>query len=229
MICFADHRTKRGDGGRGVEIENTEEIFMLKIVLRLHATAGHEGIGDADGGGVSELHSDIKLIITVQKGIVNDVENIVLVVVPVFIRKLRRDTLHLFGKAVLAGHTVIALQHCAYRVIVFRLQLPQIEVSGLLPASGVRNIKHIAQAGVVSVGVYKGNAGAAAPDIAPHALVPKVVFRTGGGLRALGVNHELLVVRVLVEPRGGGQKGCPFLIAARELRCRVLCHLAVCL
>ena len=56
---------------------------MLKVVFRLQATAGHKGKGDTDGGGVSELLSDVKRIILLQKTSVNDVEQIVLMVIPV--------------------------------------------------------------------------------------------------------------------------------------------------
>ena len=36
---------------------------MLKVVFRLHAAAGHEGVCDADGSGVSELRPDVEFII----------------------------------------------------------------------------------------------------------------------------------------------------------------------
>ena len=52
-------------------------------------------------------------------------------------------------------------------------------------------------------------AAAAAPDIAPHFLIPEVVLRAGGGLRALHIDHELLVVGVLIQPCGGGQERRP--------------------
>ncbi len=79
---------------------------MLKVIFRLQAAAGHEGKGDADGGGVSELLSDVKRIILLQKTSVNDVEQIVLMVVPVVRRKLTGDFFKLVGKAVLAGNAV---------------------------------------------------------------------------------------------------------------------------
>lgn len=61
---------------------------MLKVFLRFQPAAGQEGIGDTDGGSVSELHSDVELIIPFQKGTVNDVENVSLVFLPVFRGKL---------------------------------------------------------------------------------------------------------------------------------------------
>ncbi len=83
---------------RGVEIEDAQEILMLEAVVRFKPAAGHERIGDADGGGALEGRSYVEFIIPVKKGIVNDGEDIPLIVPPVFICKLRRDALKLVRK-----------------------------------------------------------------------------------------------------------------------------------
>ncbi|WP_369683763.1 hypothetical protein [uncultured Alistipes sp.] len=57
---------------------------MGEILLRGQPAAGHQGIGDADGGGGFELDFDVKFIVLLQKGIVNDVEEVTPVVRPVF-------------------------------------------------------------------------------------------------------------------------------------------------
>ena len=67
LIDLADCRTEGRDRNRGIEVENREEILMLKVIVRLQSAAGHEGVGDADGSGVSELHSDIEIIILLKK------------------------------------------------------------------------------------------------------------------------------------------------------------------
>ncbi len=36
---------------------------MLKVIVGFQPTAGHEGISDTNSGSVSELHSDVKIII----------------------------------------------------------------------------------------------------------------------------------------------------------------------
>lgn len=64
---LADRSTQLCDGIRGIEVENTQKILMLKVIFRLQPATGHEGKGDADGGGVSELLSDV---------IVNDTNNL---------------------------------------------------------------------------------------------------------------------------------------------------------
>jgi len=97
---------------------------MLKVVLRLQSASSHKGIGDAHGGGVSERNTDVEIIILLHKGILNDVEHIPLMLVPVFVSKLGGDTFKLVGKAIPAGHIIIALQHGRYGVCVLCAKLP---------------------------------------------------------------------------------------------------------
>ena len=63
LISFADRRSEGGDGIRRVEIEDAQKILMLKVFVGFQPAAGHEGESDADGGGVSELYSDVEIII----------------------------------------------------------------------------------------------------------------------------------------------------------------------
>ena len=84
---------------------------MLEVISRLHPAAGQQRIGGADNGGVPKSGSDVELIIVLQKGTVNDADNIAPIVVPVFIYKLRRHTLQLIGKSVFTGNVKALFQH----------------------------------------------------------------------------------------------------------------------
>ena len=170
---------------------------MLKVVFRLHAAAGHKSVGDADGGGVSELRPDVELIILLQKTAVNDVEDVLPVIVPVFPRELGSDLFKLSRK-VGAGHAKPLLQHRRYRVLVFLLVLPQLG-PGFLPAAGVGHIEHIAQKGLAAAVVDDGNASGTPPHIPAHPLIPEIIFRAGGGVGPLGVDQELFRVRIFIE------------------------------
>ncbi len=170
---------------------------MLKVVFRLQAAAGHEGVFDADGGGVSELRPDVELIILLQKTAVNDVEDVLPVIVPVFPRELGSDLFKLSRK-VGAGHAKPLLQHRRYRVLVFLLVLPQLG-PGFLPAAGVGHIEHIAQKGLAAAVVDDGNASGPPPHIPAHPLIPEIIFRAGGGVGPLGVDQELFRVRIFIE------------------------------
>ena len=63
LIDLADRRAQRPHGGGGVEVEDRHEILMAEILLRLQPTAGHQGVGNADGGGCLKLYFDVKFII----------------------------------------------------------------------------------------------------------------------------------------------------------------------
>ena len=200
---------------------------MLEVFSRLHAAAGQQCVGGADHGGVPKSHSDVEIIILFQKGIVNDAEDVAPVVVPVFIHKLRRDTLQLIGKTVFTGNIKTAFQRRRYHIPMLRLILPKVRAARVLAAACVGYIEYISQLGIISGSVNESDTLAAAPYIPAHLFVPEVVFRTGRSFRALGENHKLFVVGVLIQPRSGGQKRRPLLVASRDLPRRVVCHLCV--
>ena len=226
LIDLADCRAQRPHGGGGIEVENRHEILMAEILLRLQPTAGHQGVGDADGGGGFKLDFDVVLIVLLQKGTVNDIENVLPVFRPVFLRQFGGHVGQMLGQ-ITAANIVVALQHRHDRRGVFLAHLPQPGGAGMFTGAGVGNIEHIAQAGPVAGIVHQGDALGAAPDIAAHAVIPQVVLGAGGGVRALGVDHHLLMERILVEAGGGGEKARPFLPAAGELDCHLLRHLRV--
>ena len=76
---------------------------MGKIAFRLQSAAGHQGVGNADGGGCLKLYFDVKLIIFLQKGIVNDIEKVLTMLVPVFARQFSGHCLQLLGKVIAAN------------------------------------------------------------------------------------------------------------------------------
>ena len=217
FVDLADRRAECRHRARGVEIKDAEKILVFKVILRLHPAAGHEGVGDADRRGVFERHLDVVIIILLQIGIRNDAEDVAGMVAPVFRSKLRSDALELLRKAVFAGNAVITLQHGAHAVGMRVFQLPQVDAAGVFLSAGVGNVKDVFEPRLVAGSVDEGDARAAAPDIAPHLLVPEVVLRAGGGLRALHIDHELLVVGVFIQPCGGGQERRPRQMAAGDL------------
>ena len=200
---------------------------MLEAVVRFKPAAGHERVGDADGGGALKGRSYVELIIPVKKGIVNDGEDIPLIVLPVFLRKLRRDALKLVGKPSFPVHTVAAFQHGAYRVRVFLPVFPEVAALGKLSAARVRHIEHIPKPRPFAAAVYERDALGAPADIPAHLFVPEVVLRAGGGVRTLGVDHDLLGVGVFVQPCGGGEKARPAPVAAGDLPLRLVRHLHI--
>ncbi|MBR2592391.1 MAG: hypothetical protein IKD62_05430 [Oscillospiraceae bacterium] len=125
LIAFADRRAEGRDGCGGVEIKDAQKVFMLKPFVGLHVTPAHQGIRDADRSCVSELYSDVVIIVLFQIGIRNVVENVALMIVPVFIGELGCDGFKLFPQSVFAGNAVAAFQHVPDCRLMFFLKIPQ--------------------------------------------------------------------------------------------------------
>ncbi|WP_235930940.1 MULTISPECIES: hypothetical protein [Eisenbergiella] len=226
LIELADRCSQRPNSGRGVEVENRHKIFVAEILFRLQSTAGHEGVGNADGSGGLKLYFDVKFIIFLKKRTVNDIAEVLLMLIPVFVRQFCGHICKLLGE-VIAADFVGTLQHGRYGIHVPFLQLPQPGGTGMFTGSGVGNIEHIAQAGAVPGIVHQSDTLGAAPHIPAHLFIPQVVLCTGGSVRALGIDHQLLMERVLVKAGSSGEKPCPFLPAPRELRCHLVRHLCI--
>ena len=197
LIDLADRRSQRADGGRGIEIENRHEVLMLKVVFWLQPAAGHQGVGDTDGGGGLELDFDVVIIVLRKERIVNDVAKVPLMLVPILTRQLSGHIGELLDK-ITAGNAVAALQHGRHRPNVLFLHLPQPGCAGVFTGASICDIEHIAQAGLVAGIIYQGNTLGATAHIPAHFVVPQVILGAGGSVRALSVNHHLLMERVLI-------------------------------
>lgn len=136
LVDLADRCSQRPDGGRGVEIKDRHEIFVVEVAFRLQSAAGHQSVSDADGGGCLELHSDVILIIFLQKGTVNDIEEVLLMLRPVFLSQFSGYLGELSGK-VITGNIIGALKHGLHRIQMALLQLPQPGSAGMFTGSGV--------------------------------------------------------------------------------------------
>lgn len=190
--------------------------------LRVQATAGQKGVSGADQGGVSERRADVEVIVPLQEGTVNDTENVPLIGIPVFIRQTGGDPFQLFRKSVPTWNFKAALQRRGNGGTVFLPILPKVRTAGVFPAAGVGYIKHVADFCLVSTGVNERDSPAAPADVTPHGPVPEVIFGAGRGVRPLGIDQELLMIGVLVQPSGGGEKGRPLLQAPGELPSSIL-------
>ena len=130
LVNLADRCSKRPDSCRGIEIKDRHEIFVVKVAFRLQSAAGHQSISDADGGGCLELYSDVILIIFLQKGTVNDVEEVLLMLRPVFLSQFPGYLRELSSK-VIAGNIIGMLQHGLHGIQMALLQLPQPRGTGM--------------------------------------------------------------------------------------------------
>ena len=110
LVNLADRRAQRPNRGRGIEIENRHEVLMLEILFRIQSAAGHQGVGNADGGGGLKLDFDVEIIVLLQERTVNDVAEVLLMLVPILAGQLSGHISELLGKIV-TGNAIAALQH----------------------------------------------------------------------------------------------------------------------
>ena len=226
LVDLADCCSQRPNRGRGIEVKNRHKVLVLEVAFRLQTAAGHQGVGNTDGGRRFELDCDVEIIVLLQERTVNDVAKVLLMLVPILTRQLSGHIGKLLGK-IITGNAVVALQHGRHRPDVLFFQLPQPGGARVGPGAGVGNIEHITQPGPVPGIIHQGDALGSAPHIPAHAVVPQVVLGAGGGVRALGVDHQLLMERIFVEAGGSSEKGRPFLPAAHKLGRHLISHLRI--
>ena len=169
---------------------------MGEIALRLQSAPIHQRVGDARGHGVPKSHAYVVIIIVLQETAVNDVEDVPLVVRPVFVGKPDGNSGKLFFQDhAMVGHIVVLHQHIPDGGLMLRLKLPDVR---LPTAAGVGHVEHIAHLGRVTVGVNERDPLCAPPHMAVQSIRPHVVTGAGGGVRALGVDHRLFYKGVLI-------------------------------
>ena len=113
------------------------------------------------------------------------------------IRKLLADTL--------SADAVGLAQHLRNRLHQIRAELPHLRVTGIAAHPGVRHIENVVQARESAGFVQQSNALGTPAHITVHPGVPDVKIGAGGGIRALGIDHQLVCKGVLVQPGCGGQ------------------------
>lgn len=190
---------------------------MLEVAIHIEAASGVERVADADAHRPAEGRFDCRFIIPGEERIVNDTECIVAVILPVGLRLTAGDLIQLMGQPVLGRHSVFIFQQGGNCQTVIFVDRPDKGRTGLLAGAGVRNIEHIPQSHLTGADIQQGDALCAPADIAVHNIVPQVVFSAGGGFRALGVDEQLVAVRILVQPGCGAEKACPAAVVAGDL------------
>ena len=225
--AIADGIAQGQDGDTGVELADTLEVLRGEIAVQVKAAAGQQQERQADGDGAAEAQGDVVLVQTVQGAAMDGQHDFILEIVPVFVRELHSQGDKLLGEAVAAGDAEGFLQPGRDRVLVLVPVLPEHGIPAVLPALRVGHVEHVAEEYPAVAVTQQGDSFRAAPDAAAHAMVPEVELRAGGGVRALGVNHDLVQEAIFVElPRHHQELG-PVLDLGSQIPRGVVRHLAV--
>ncbi|MBQ8402719.1 MAG: hypothetical protein IJX14_12415 [Clostridia bacterium] len=211
---FADSGSDGGDGVGGVELKYRQKIFMSEGIL--HPAPCHQDVCRADHDRFPEPYSDGIISILFQKRICNDADDVTIMVIPEFFGQSYR---YFFKNSVQRKifQAVILLKRIEYRIHVFLFQPPQIHRTRVLPGSCVGKIVHIFQFRGFRIMINQRNPLRATADIPAHGFVPCIVVRTGSCFGTLGINHELFVVGIFVQPGGGIEECSPVLQTVGEL------------
>ncbi|GJN65918.1 hypothetical protein JCM17207_25430 [Faecalibacterium gallinarum] len=127
------------------------------------------------------------------------------IVVPVVLHQFAGEVCKLLGEIGVTD-PIGFRQHSSHRFPEAVIHLPEVRVQGVSAGAGVRYIKDIPQIRGAAAVIQKGDPLRTPPDKPVHPVVPDVILSAGGGVRALGVNQQLVGIGVLVQPSGQRQK-----------------------
>ena len=200
---------------------------MAVIVFRVQAASRHHSVGCAHAGRFPEGRAYVEFIVLRQIGTVNDVNDFLLMLLPIRRRLPVGNGVQQIGQSSIPQEAVFLFQHVTNYAFILIVQFPKEKAAGVLPAARVRHVEHIMNFGYIGRSIHQGDPLGAAPHIPAHGVVPQIEARTGRGIRPLGVDHQLLMVRVFVKAGRRPQEGSPVLVAARNLPRSILGHLRV--
>ena len=110
----------------------------------------------------------------------------------------RGNLLQLVGKVAVVLNAVLLPQSVGDILLMLWAVLPEVGAAGTLRGAGVRYIEHIPEPGSIPGVVNESDAFRTPANITTHSFVPQFIIRASGGFRALGVDHKLFVIGVLV-------------------------------
>ena len=194
----------QGEYGLGrIEVKDRNELLRVKVGISRQTAPGKQGVGGADGGCVEECHAFVIVMIPLQIRSVNDAEDVLLVGKEIFCDFDGGNLLQLLCDAAIIGNGKLFLQSGGNCLLMLRVVFPEIGASGAFGAAGICHIEYILEFGIVSRIVNEGDALCSPANVTPHSLVPQFVVRAGSGVGPLGIDHELFMVGVFVNPGGG--------------------------
>lgn len=128
---------------------------------------------------------------------------------PVIHRFLHGDFFELSRKPTIGRNLIFFFQHRTDSRAVFLIYRPYKRRTGIFSHPRIGSIKDVMITRHVAGHIQQRNAFCTAPDIAPHGIRPQLKRRAGGRVRALGVDHHLVVKTIFVQGGSRLQKRAP--------------------
>ena len=204
------------DGGRCVEFVNMGEFVSGEIIVRPQAQPGHQHIGHTDLQRVPVERLQIEVIQFLQQAVLAAVAEILQVVCDVICHGIVAGGAHRIRQIFFSGKVAEGgLQRFDDLRLKGWVHRPDGQRTGKTGRMGVGNIKIELQA-VLTVITKYGNALGPAIHPAAKPFVPPFHFKDCGGVRALGVDQNLIIKGTFVVIAGRAEKACPALIAAGD-------------
>ena len=136
---------------------------------------------------------------------------------PVVHDALHRDFFELTCKPPIGGNLIFFFQHRTDSRAVFLIYRPYKRRTGIFSHPRIGSIKDVMIARHVAGHIQQRDAFCAASDIPPHGIRPQLKRRAGGRVRALGVDHHLVVKTIFVQGGSRLQKRAPRLPVGGDL------------
>lgn len=204
------------DGGRRVKFVNMGEFVSGEIIVCPQAQPGHQHIGHADLQRVPVERLQIEVVQFLQQAVLAAVAEILQVVCDVICHGIVAGRAHRVRKIFFFGQVAEGgLQRFDDLRLKGRVHRPDGQWTGKTGRMGVGNIKIELQAVLPVIAKYGDALG---PTIHPAAklTIPAFHLKDRRGVRALGVDQNLIIEGAFVVIAGGAKKARPALIAAGD-------------
>ncbi len=214
------------EDSRGRKLGDTQQILVLHIFGGVQAAAGKKGILDAGGEHVTKAHFQIEIVQFFQQAVLHIVGQIGQMIPVDLVHRPRRQLHQLSADVAILGGTVLPLQCFHYGGVMILPHFPQVGRFCTFHRAGVRHVKDIFQRGSVPLVLAdEGDALGTGLHPPPHGSVPQLHAGAGGGLRALGVDQELVIERIFVHLGRDAQIPLPVVYAVRDRMGGLICQI----
>ena len=204
------------DGGRCVEFVNMGKFVSGDVIVRPQAQPGHQHICHADLQRVPVERLQIEVIQFLQQAVLPALPQVLQVVREVVRHGVVAGGAHrvrqifFFGKVAEGG-----LQRFDDLRLKGRVHRPDGQWTGKAGGVGIRHVEVELQAVLPVIAKY-GDALGPTIDPAAKLTVPTLHLKDRRGVRALGVDQNLIIKGAFVVIAGGAEKARPALIAAGD-------------